>query len=143
MPAIGFETSGAVFGEGKIGRTIDGDVVVIVEIDQLAELERARQRCGFGRNALHQVAICDDSIDIVINDALPHLVETCGEMRFGDGETNAIRKAHPERPRGNFNAGGMAVFGVSGRETAPLTEVFQVVEGKLVTGQMQKGVEQR
>ena len=38
MPAVGVEAFVHRFGEGKIGVAIDGDIVIIIEIDQLAKL---------------------------------------------------------------------------------------------------------
>ena len=37
VPVIRGETRGAVFGEGQVGGTVNRDVIVVVEIDQLAE----------------------------------------------------------------------------------------------------------
>ena len=39
MPAVGVEALVHLFGEGEIGGAIDGDVVVVIEIDQLAKLQ--------------------------------------------------------------------------------------------------------
>ena len=39
VPAVGFKAQAAVFGEGKTGRAFDRDVVVVVQVDQLAEAE--------------------------------------------------------------------------------------------------------
>ncbi len=37
VPVIRGETRGSVFGEGQVGGTVNRDVIVVVEIDQLAE----------------------------------------------------------------------------------------------------------
>ena len=41
VPAVGGETFGDVFGPGEVGLALDGDAVVVVEDDELAEAEVA------------------------------------------------------------------------------------------------------
>src|SRR3954462_924976 len=80
MPAVCLETFGHVLVEGERGEAFDGDVVVVVEIYELAEFEVARERCGLRRHALHQVAVRDDGVDEVINQREALAVELRGEM---------------------------------------------------------------
>ncbi|MBV6465850.1 MAG: hypothetical protein PGMFKBFP_01136 [Anaerolineales bacterium] len=139
VPAVGFEAFAAVFGEGQIGGAVNRDVVVVVKIDEFAELEMSRQRCGFGGDALHQIAVGDDGVDEV--------VEQFGgvdrrEVRGGDGHAHAGGESLPERTGGHFHAGSQSVFGMAGRAAAPLTEVLQLVEREAVAGEMQERVEQ-
>ena len=39
LPVVGGESLGDVFGKGDIGGSVDGDFVVVVDADELAELE--------------------------------------------------------------------------------------------------------
>ena len=39
MPAAGLVALGDVLGEGDVGAPVDGDVVVVVQGDQLAQLQ--------------------------------------------------------------------------------------------------------
>ncbi len=68
MPAVGRETFADVFGESQVGRTIDGDAVAVVEVDELTQLQMAGERCCFGSNAFHHVAIATDAVAVVIDD---------------------------------------------------------------------------
>ena len=46
VPPVGLEPLGHVLGEGDVGVPLDGDVVVVVEVDELAQSQGARQACG-------------------------------------------------------------------------------------------------
>ena len=53
MPAIGFKAARAILGEGEIGCGRQRYIIVVVEVDQLAELEMTGEGCGFRGDALH------------------------------------------------------------------------------------------
>ena len=142
VPAIGFEARGAVFGEGQVGGAVDGDVVVVVEVDQPSQGEMPGQRGGFGGDAFHQVAVGDDGVDVGIDQFEAGPVEGRGKMRGGNGHADAGGKALSQRAGGGLHAGGQPVFGVAGGEAAPLAEVLELLEGQVVAGEMQQGVEQ-
>ena len=48
VPAIGVEAGHAVFGKGEVGGSVERNQVVVVEIDQLAQLEVPGQRSRRG-----------------------------------------------------------------------------------------------
>ena len=60
VPAIRLEAQRHVVAVRKRGRAIDADVVVVVEIDQLAQLEVAGQRGRLVADAFFQVAVADE-----------------------------------------------------------------------------------
>jgi hypothetical protein len=57
VPSVRLEAFGPVFGEGQLRRPIDADMVVIVQVNQLAQFQVPGERTGFRGNPLHQVAI--------------------------------------------------------------------------------------
>src|SRR6266567_2111305 len=57
VPAVALEAARGVVRERQIGLAVDGDAVVVVDPDQLAQLEVARQRAGLVRDTFHHVAI--------------------------------------------------------------------------------------
>jgi hypothetical protein len=63
-------------------------------------------------------------------------VVTSGELRFANRHANRIGEALTERAGCSFYAGRAPGVGVSRRLTIPLTKLLDVVERKLVTGQM-------
>ena len=130
VPAVGFEALADVFAEGEVGVAVDGDGVVVVEVDELAQLEEARDGGGFGANAFHEVAVGAEGVGIVVYDGEAGLVEALGQPALGEGHTDTVAEALAERAGGGLDAGGIVVFGVAGGLAAPLAEVLEVVRAQ-------------
>lgn len=62
VPAEGLEARTDILGEGDLGVPVDGDAVVIVQRDQLAQSPVTRKRAGLVRNALHVAAVSQDAV---------------------------------------------------------------------------------
>jgi len=69
-------------------------------------------------------------------------VEHRAHMRFGDGHSDSVSNALSERSRGGLDAGSISVFGVSWGLALPLAELLQIVEGEIVSGEIQRAVDQ-
>ena len=67
MPTVRLEALRHIFGKREIGEAFNRYLVVVVEIDQLAEFEVTGERGSFRRDAFHQVSIGNDRVDIVID----------------------------------------------------------------------------
>src|SRR6185437_13057716 len=129
-------------GKCYVGSSRQRHTVVVIEIDQLAELQMARQRCGLRGYALHQVPVADDSIGEVIDDLEAGAVVTRGEVAFGNCETDAIAKALTKRSRGRLDAGRDATFGMARRHTAPFAKPFDLFKRKIIAGKVKQTVQQ-
>ena len=62
VPAERLEACGHVLGERDLGVAVDGDPVVVVQRDQLAQAPVPRQRARLVGDALHVAAIAQDAI---------------------------------------------------------------------------------
>jgi len=142
VPAVGLEAPAPVLGEGQVGAALDGDAVVVVEVDELAQAQVAGQRGGLGGDAFHQVAVADDGVDVVVNDLVAGAVEAGGQVGLGDGHAHAVGEALPQRAGGGLHAGREAVFGMAWSAAAPLPEVHELLQGEVVAGEVQQAVEQ-
>ena len=60
VPAVRVEARDDVFREGDVGVTIDGDVVVVIEDNQLAEAPVTGEGRAFAGQALHVAAVAHD-----------------------------------------------------------------------------------
>ena len=118
---------------------VDGDVVVVVEHDELAELLVAGERGGLAADALHHAAVAGEHVGVVVHDLG---AERGGQEALGQGHAHAVGHALAQRPGGGLDAGGVAELGVAGRAAAPLTEGLEVVQAQVVAGEVQHGVEQ-
>ena len=98
------------------------------------------ERDGFLADAFHQVAVGGEHVGRVIDDGA---AEHGGEVPLRDRHADRIGKTLAERAGGGFDAGGVAVLRVSGRERAELAEALELVDGhRLVAGEMQQRIEQ-
>jgi hypothetical protein len=121
-------------------RPVDRDVVVVVDVDQAAEAEVARDRRGLLRDALHQVAVRADGVDPRVDDGVSRPVPALREERLRDREPDAVPEALPERPRRRLDARRVVELGMAGRPRPPLAELLQVVERQVVAREVEGDV---
>ena len=65
-----------------------------------------------------------------------------GEVRFGDRHADGVGETLTERAGGDFDARRMFALRVAGRLAAPLPKKLDVVEGEVVTGDVQQAIKQ-
>ncbi|MDQ0687590.1 hypothetical protein QFZ56_006553 [Streptomyces achromogenes] len=144
VPAVGGVPPQHVLGERGGGVALDGDVVVVVDEDEVAELLVAGQRGGLGRDALLKVAVGDDAPDRVVEGGLAPRgvgVEQTALVARGHRHAHGVGDTLAERPGRRLDAGGVPVLGVSGRLRAVRAEALQVRQLQLVAGEEELGVE--
>src|SRR4029077_19191326 len=105
------------------------DVIFVVDPAKVGQLEMSGQRCGFAGNAFHHVAISAEGIDVVIKELKSGLVVMGCEPLAGYGHADAVCNTLTERSGRSFDAGGPAVFGMSGSFAVQLAELLDVIEG--------------
>ena len=97
---------------------------------------------GFKADAFHQIAVTDEYKCMVIDYLVARAVEITSEKslckRHADGGGGAL----PEGSGGGFDAGGIAMFGVSRGIAAPLAEGLEIIEGDIEAGKIEEGIEQ-
>ena len=142
LPAVGGKAHAHVLTHGDVGVALDGDIIVIVQERQLAQLHGAGQGGSLAGNAFHHAAVAAEGVYAVIHHGKFRLVELGGQHGFGDGEAHGVGDALTQRAGGGFHAGGVAIFGMAGGLAAPLAEVLQIIHRQAVAEQVQQGVEQ-
>ena len=142
VPAVGVEAGRGVVGEPPPDLAVDGDVVVVVERDQLAETQRAGERARLVRDPFHQAAVAHEHPGAVVDDGVPVAVEARREDLLRNGHAHGVRESLAERPGGRLDPGRVAVFGVAGGHRVELAEAPQLVERERVAAQVEQGVEE-
>ncbi len=142
-PSQGPEACRYVFGEGQIGTSINGDVVPVIEADQIGESLVARKGGRLIGDPLHHVAIPAGDKDPGVEQGHAGTVEGRGKVAKGQGHPYGIRESLTQGAGGGFDPAGMVVFRVSWGQASPLTEGFQILEGQAKSCQVEKGVKQR
>ena len=124
--------------EGERGRAVDRDAVVVVEDDELAEPERAGERGGLLRDALHQVAVGRDHVHAVVDDLVPRPVVALRQEALGHAPCRR-RCRRPARAARSWSRrpGVRKCSGWPGVRELPLAEPLELVEREVVAGQVQ------
>ena len=115
IPAVGRETHWRVVAKPALDFAVDRNTVVVVKRNQLAQSQRAGKRTRFVRNALHQAAIAQKNIGVVIDDIDPIVIEGARHFALGDRHADRIGESLAQRPGSRFHAGRDAVFRMPGR----------------------------
>ena len=142
VPAVGFVTLGAVFGEGDGGVAFDRNMVVVVQVKNVVELQMAGQRRRFARDAFHQIAVGDDAEDCVVDDLMSGAVEIGREIFLGHRHANPVGETLAQRAGRRFDAVGVAIFAMARTLAAELAEVHQIAERDFVAGHVQQTIKE-
>ena len=119
LPAVVHEEAGGLLAEARLGRARQLDVVVVVEVDELAELEGAGEARGLCGHALLQVPVGDDGVGVMVDDLVIGAVVMLGEPALGDRYPHPVGEALSQRPGGHLHAGRVPALGMAGCLRAP------------------------
>src|SRR5210317_2350373 len=126
VPAVAEVAGGDLFAESQVGVAFDGDLVVKIQVDQVAQSQMAGEGSRFGRNSFHQVAVGTETVNPVIEQLRADaLLQEAGAHRHADANRDSLA----EWSGGGFDAGGVAELRVAYSRAVDLTEVFQVIQG--------------
>lgn len=90
VPSVGLEAGENIFSERDVGVTVDGDVVVIIDGNEVAELEMSGQRDGFSGNTLLQTTVSKECVGMVVEEWESVAVEGGTSLGLGDSETDGV-----------------------------------------------------
>ena len=142
LPAVGLEALRDVVGVRPLGRSVERDRVVVVDVDDLAQPEVAGQRGGLVGDALHEVAVGADRERVVVHDLRAvALAQEALRHRHPD----AVGEALPERAGRDLDAGrhvDLVALGVARGQRPPLAEALELVQRQVVAREVQRGVEE-
>ena len=140
VPPIGTVAGLDVLGEGNAGLALDGDLVVVVQDDEVAQLLGAGQRGRLGRDTFLQTTVAGDGVDEVVERAGAGFgvrVEQSALTASCHGHTDGIGGARSQRPGGGLDEIGVPVLGMAGGLGPPGAQCLEIVEFQSATGQVQ------
>ncbi|MNM96841.1 hypothetical protein D3C81_1093330 [compost metagenome] len=140
VPAVRGKALRGVIGKPAGDVAVDGDAVVVVQADQLAQPERARQRAGLVAETLHQAAIAKEDIGVMVDDVEAGPVEGGGQQLLRQRHADGIGQALPQRPGGGLHARCHVDFRMPRRGRVQLAELAQLRHRQVVAGQVQQRV---
>ena len=103
VPAIGLETLRRVVVEPADHLAVDGNAVVVIDRDQLAELLHAGERGRLVRDPLHHAAVAHEHVGVVIDDGVAGAVEGGRQRALGQRHAHRIGKPLAQRAGGGFD----------------------------------------
>ena len=139
VPAVGLEALGGVVAEGQLGGAVDGDVVVVIDVDQAAQPEVPSQRRRLVADAFGEVAVATDHERVVVDQVG---AEAFPQVLLGHAEADAVADALAQRPGGDLDPRGVVALGVAGGARPPLAEGLEVLQREVIAGEVQHAVEQ-
>ena len=120
VPAVRLEALRHVVAVRELGRTVDGDVVVVVDEHHAPELEVPGERRRLVADALHQVAVAADAEDAVV----AHVgAEPRAQVLLAIAIPTAFAMPWPSGPVVTSTPVRVAELRVAGRARAPLAEL--------------------
>mmetsp|Transcript_9518 Transcript_9518/g.28765 ORF Transcript_9518/g.28765 Transcript_9518/m.28765 type:complete len:494 (-) Transcript_9518:3-1484(-) len=141
VPAVRLEALRDVLGEGNLGVSVDRDVVVVVEGDQLSKADVSGEGCGLARDAFHQAPVAHDGVGVVVDDRRVRLVVDGSHVLLSYGEADCVADALSERSGGHLHSGGLKVLRMSRGDRSQLTEPLDVFHRhRLVSKQVHERV---
>ena len=144
VPAVRLVAGGDVVALGDLGVVLDGDLVVVVDQREVAELLVAGEGAGLVADALLEVTVGGDRPDVVVEHRLAAFgvrVQQPALAAGGHRHADRVADALAQRAGGGLHAGGVPVLGVSRGQRAPLPQRLEVVEAQAVAGQVELDVE--
>ena len=114
VPAVRLVTLEDILSESLVGVTINGDLVVIPDGNEVAKLEVTGERAGLSGDTLHQAAITEEAVCVVVDKVVAGLVEDGSGVSLGNGKTNGVGDTLAERTSGDLNTGSVVGLGVTG-----------------------------
>ncbi len=142
LPAVSFIALADIFGESDVGIALDGNVIIIVKHDQLAQFQGAGQGSCFAGDPFHQAAVANKCVGVMVDDLEIGAVEPGGQMSLADRHTDRRCHALTERPSCHFDTDSVTEFRMARRLAAPLAERLQIIQGQAVAEQVKQRIEQ-
>lgn len=130
VPSVCLHTLVNILSEGTVGVTVNRDVVVIVNRNQVAQLQVTGHGSGLAGNTLHVASIAHEDICVVVNKLESGLVELRSSVLLGNSKTNGVSETLSERASGDLNAGGIVGFRVTGGDAVDVLESVKGVSGE-------------
>ena len=95
------------------GMLTDGDVVVVVDGNEVTKLQVTSSAGSFACNTLHSTSVSEEDECVVVDQFKVWLVEDSAGVSLRHGETDCVGKPLTERSCGDFDAWSIVGFRVT------------------------------
>mmetsp|Transcript_27185 Transcript_27185/g.41982 ORF Transcript_27185/g.41982 Transcript_27185/m.41982 type:complete len:404 (-) Transcript_27185:114-1325(-) len=144
LPSVGFVPGDDVLALRVLRHFGEGDFVGVVHDDEVVELLVGRETGSLRGDSLLEASVAGKGEDVVSEDLVVCGVVDGLRHLLGKGEADGVGNSLSEGSGGGLDSGG-GVFAigelrVAGSHGVVLTEVLHLLEGKIVTGDVQPAV---
>ena len=143
VPAVGLVAGDHVFVESNIRIVLNRDAVIVPEDNQVAQLLRTRQGRSLSGNALLQVTIGRNGVDVVVEGRLVGRclwIEKAALFPCRHGHANGGSKALTKGASGDFHAIGVVHLRVARRARSPGAQLLEIVHLQAKAAQVELDV---
>jgi len=142
LPAVGFEATPHILGEGEVGGACQGDPVGVVEADQFSQPQVAGEGGCLSRHPLHHVPVPCQAVGKMVNHRVAGAVVAGRKVGLCQGHADGVAETLSQGAGGGLHPRGVPPLRVARGPAPPLAEAFQVVQGEVVAGEMEQGIEE-
>ena len=144
VPSVRLVALRHVLGQRDRRVVLDRDLVVVIEDDEVAELLTAGDRRRLRGDALLDIAVGGDHVDVVVEGRGAGRcvrVEQAALPPRCHGHADRRREPLAQRPGGDLHTAGVPMLGVARRQRPPGPQRLEVGELQTVPGQVELDVE--
>ena len=146
IPVIPHKARRHVFSERQRRVALNGNAVIVIDPDQIAEAQVPGQRRRLAGDAFHHAAIAAQRHNVMRDDLMPGPIVVRPQPAARKRHADTGRHPLPEWPGSRLNPRGQrvvrGVFGMSRAFAVHLTEVHDIVEWQIEAIHMQGTIEQ-
>lgn len=103
-------------------RLTNGNVVVIVDGNEVAELQMASHRSSLAGNTLHSTSITEEHESVVVDQVKSWLVEDGSSVCLSHGKTNSIGETLAKRTSSDLNTRSVMSLRMTGGDAVKLLQ---------------------
>lgn len=92
----------------------NGNVVVVVDANEVTKLQVTSSRGGLGSDTLHGAPIAEEAVGVVCGDIKAGLIKNGTGVSLSDGKTDSVGKTLSEGTSGDFDTRSIVSLGVAG-----------------------------
>lgn len=100
----------------------NGDVVVIVDGNEVVELQVTGGGGSLAGNTLHSTSITEEDVGVVVDQVVSGLVEDSSGVLLSNGQTDSVGETLTQRTSGDLDTRGVVRLGVTGSDAVNLLE---------------------
>ena len=142
VPAEGLETLAGVVALRHFGHRVEGDVVGIIDEDEIVQPEVTGEGDRLGSDPFLEAAVARETDDRLVENDVVGRIEFRRRHLRGEGVADRIADALSERTGRGLDSDGLSELGVTRGLAVQLAEVFDLLHRQIVAREVEPAVEE-